>query len=463
MVDLIVENGLIITIDKERRIIKDGALAVDNGEIIDVGKTKDLKSKYSGDIVINADGKIVMPGLVDTHVHLAQALIRGCADDCSLITWLKDRVWPLQGVYTHEDGKLSAELCILEMIKSGTTTFLECMIHSRYGFNGIAETVIKSGVRAVLSKIVMDLTGYAKEESIMAKGMIEEREATIKEALEMHEKWDGAGNGRIKVWFGPRSLGAVTPDLYREVRELADKHKMGITLHINEVKQDSEYTLKEFGKLPVEFFKDVGIVGKDVVAAHMVWAKDKEIKILAETGTNISHCPASNMKLASGIAPVEKMLKMGVNVSLGCDGGPSNNTYDMIREMRLASYLQKVHTLDPLSLPAETVLEMATLNGAKALGMENLIGSLEKGKRADFIIINHRKPHLTPMYNPVSNIVYAASGSDVETVVVDGKIIMKDRKVLTLNEEEILEKAAEQGLKIPQRAGIEIKPRWLVL
>ena len=462
MVDLLIKNGYVITVDEKRRIIKDGAVAVEGNKIIDVGKTEDLVKKYKADEVIDAKDKIVMPGLVDTHVHLAQAMIRGCADDVSLITWLKDRVWVLQGNYNAEDGKTSAELCILEMLRTGTTTFLEVMIAGRYGFDGIAKVVEKSGIRAGLSKIVMDTLGYANEDNIMYPGMAEEKEATIKEALDMHKKWDGAANGRIHVWFGPRTPGAVSPELYKEIRQLANEHNMRITFHLGEVKDDVEYTKKNFNLLPVEFAKSVGMLGSDVVLAHGVWFSEKEIKLLAETGTHVSHNPSSNLKLASGYAPIPEMMKAGVNVSLGCDGGPSNNSYDLIREMKLAAIIHKARLLDPLILPAEEVIEMATINGAKAMGLENEIGSLEKGKKADIILVDMTAPHMTPPTNPVSNLVYAAHGYDVDTVIVDGKIVVRNKKVLTLDEEDIIKRARERALKVYERAGIKISPKWPV-
>lgn len=462
MTDILIKNGYVITVDKNRRIIKDGAIAIEGNRIVGVGKTEELIKEYKADIVIDASEKIVMPGLIDTHVHLAQAMIRGCADDVSLVTWLKDRVWVLQGNYTAEDGRTSAELCILEMLRTGTTTFLEVMIAGRYGFDGIAQVVEKSGIRAGLSKIVMDSTGYADSESIMYPGMVEEKEATIKEALDMHKKWDGAANGRIHVWFGPRSVGAVSPETYREIRQLANENKMRITYHLGEVVDDVRYLKKTFNMGLTEFAEWVGMLGPDVVIAHAVWMKDEDIKKLAETETHVSHNPSSNLKLASGMAPIPEMLNAGVNVGLGCDGGPSNNSYDMIREMKLAAIIHKVRIMDPKVMPAETVIEMATINGAKAMGLENEIGSIEVGKKADIILIDMHAPHLTPYTNPVSNLVYAAHGYDVDTVIVDGKIIVENKKVLTLDEEDILKRAKIQAEKVYERAGIKISPRWNV-
>jgi cytosine/adenosine deaminase-related metal-dependent hydrolase len=457
---MIFTNGTIITMDPQRRIIADGAVAVRGDRIAAVGKTAEVLRAFPDEERLDVGGKVVMPGLIDCHVHLAQALIRGCADDLSLIRWLTERVWVLQGNYTPEDGRASAELCILEMLKSGTTTFLEVMIAGRYGFDGIAEAVRDSGIRGVLSKIVMDLPAYAEAANIMYPGMIEEREATIREALDMHDKWDGQSNGRIRVWFGPRTPGGCTPDLYREVSQLARERGMGITVHLAEVREDVEYTQKEFGLRPVDFAEEVGLLGPNVVLAHAVWLTDEEIEKLAQTGTHVCHNPSSNMKLASGFAKVPEMLQAGVNVALGCDGGPSNNTYDMIREMRLASYIHKGRTLDPTVMPAERVLEMATINGAKALGMADEIGSLEVGKKADLVVLDLNKAHIVPSPDPVSAIVCTASGGDVDTVVIDGRVVVRGGEVLTMDEERVLDEARDRAQKVYQRAGIEIAPRW---
>ncbi len=424
--------------------------------IADVGKADEMKRTCRAESEINAKGMLVLPGLIDTHVHLAQALIRGCADDTSLIDWLQKCVWPLQGNFKAEDGKVSAELCMLEMMKSGTTTFLESLLHSRYGLDGIAESLRTAGIRGIVSKTVMGLPGYGTEKSIMHPGMVEDAETCLREVEIYHKRWHNAANGRIKVWYGARSLGGCTPEIYMQIAEGAKRLRTGVTMHLSEVQEDIRYTLREFGKLPAEFMDDIGLVGANVVFAHGVWLTQKEWQILSQKGATVAHCPSSNMKLASGIASVPEMMKTGVNVSLGCDGAPSNNSYDMIREMKTASLLQKARLLDPLVMKAETVLEMATINGAKALGLETEIGSIEVGKKADLILVSFRKPHLVPSFNPVSNLVYSAEGSDVETALIDGKVVMENRVVKTLDEQRILEEAASRGADLLERAGVEV-------
>ncbi len=462
MTSILIEGGVILTMDAQRRVLKDGAVLIKDGSIVQVGKSAEVKRQGRAEFEIDAKGKVVLPGLIDTHIHLAQALIRGCADDTSLIDWLQKFVWPLQGNFDSEDGKVSAELCMLEMIESGTTTFLESLLHSRYGFDGIAETIERSGMRGILSKTVMGLPGYGSEKSIMHLGMIEDAETCLREVETYFKRWNGRADDRIKVWYGARSLGGCTPELYAQIARNAKRLGTGVTMHLSEVEDDVRYTKKEFGKMPAEFMDQVGLVGPNVVFAHGVWLTENEWRLLASKGASVAHCPSSNMKLASGIAKVPEMMSAGVNVSIGCDGGPSNNSYDMIREMKTASLLQKARTMNPLSMNAETVLEMATLNGAKALGLHDQIGSIEPGKRADVIVVTMQKPHLIPTFNPVSHITYAALGSDVDTTIIDGKIVMENRHVTTLDERSIIENASERATKLLERAEIKITPRWIM-
>jgi len=459
-----IRGGILITVDKERRIIKDGGIVIEGNRIVKVGKREDLDKDYlhHTDIVIDASRKIVMPGLIDLHVHMAQAMIRGMAQYVRLIPWLKDYVWPLQGHYTTDDGKTSALLCMLEMIKSGTTTFLEVGISGRYGMEGIAKAVEEIGMRGILGRHVMDQPGYALEESIIHPGLVETKEYGMKEVLHMYQRWHGK-HGRIFIWFAPRTPGAVTIETYKEIVAKAKELGIGITMHLAEVKEDVEYFKKEFNCKPVEFCQKIGMLGSNVVLAHVVWVDDEEIQLLAKTGTHVAHNPSCNMKLGSGLTPVAKMLKAGVNVGLGCDGGPSNDNYDLIEEMKIAALGQALINMDPKAITAEEVIEMATIRGAKALGLDKEIGSIEEGKKADIILIDYWKPHLVPMLNPVTHIVYAAQGQDVDTVIIDGKIIMQNRRILTVDEERILEEAEKRGFNVIKRAGIKPIIHWKII
>jgi cytosine/adenosine deaminase-related metal-dependent hydrolase len=463
VVDIYIRGGWVVTMDRERRIIRDGAVAVEDGVIIDVGKREQLDEKYRryADVLISAERDIVMPGLVNTHVHLAQGLLRACADYLPLIEWLRDRVWPLQGNYTKQEALASAKLVVLEMIKTGTTSFLETGLVGRYGPDEIIEMIHSTGLRAAVARHVMDLKGYATQDNILHEGLVESGDYSLKDTVRLIEKYHGWDN-RIWVWFGPRTPGAVSTELYREIAARARELKTGITMHLAEVREDVEYTVRNFGKKPVEFAHWLGLTGRNVVLVHVVWVEDSEIRLLSETETSVSHNPSSNMKLASGAARVSDMLRMSVNVALGTDGGPSNNSYDLIREMKHAALLQSLRTLRADAIRAEDVLEMATIRGARALMIDHLAGSIERGKRADIIVVDYWQPHLHPLNNPVSHLVYAASGYDVKHSIVDGRMVMFNRRVLTLSEEEILEEAERAAWSLYERAGVCTSPdlKW---
>lgn len=459
MVDIYVRGKFVITMNKRREVLRDGCVAVEDGEVISVGKCSDLDKDFKGRASeeINADKHIVMPGLINTHVHLVQGMLKACANYCRLISWLKERVWPLQGNMTQEEALASATLTILELIKSGTTTFLETGLVGRYGPDNIIETILKSGLRAAVARHVMDMSGYALEKGALHEGLVEDGETSMSDTLRLYNKYHGR-EGRVYVWFGPRTPGAVSVELYREISERAKELKTGITMHLAEVKEDVEYTTKTFNMRPVDFVRWLGLVGPNVVLVHVVWVTDEEIRSLAETKTNVSHNPSSNGKLGSGIARVSDMLRAGVNVTLGTDGGPSNDNYDLIEEMHVAVILQNAYKANPEALRAEDVLEMATLRGAEALGLSSKIGSIEVGKRADLITIKYWDPKLMPMNDPISHIVFAANGSHVQDVIVDGKVIMRNRKVLTLNEDDVLREAELRSSELFNRTGICVEP-----
>jgi cytosine/adenosine deaminase-related metal-dependent hydrolase len=462
---LLIHNATLISMDSTRRIFNRGAVLVNEGIIQAVGRYEEVVAQLPVSVEKqDLGGKLVIPGLIDTHVHLAQAMIRGCADDMSLIPWLFDRVWPLQGNYTAEDGRVSAALCIAEMLKTGTTCFIEALFAGRYGFEGMAEVVAESGIRACIGKVVMDIGTYAESNRSMHPGMVEDRATTIRDTLRYYDEYHNTAEGRLKVWFGPRTPGGCTPELYREIAALAKEREMGITVHLAEVKSDPEYLRREYNLSPAQFVAEVGLLdlGPKCVLAHGVWLDDGDIELLAKYGTTVSHNPTSNSKLASGFARVPEMLVAGVNVALGCDGGPSNNSYDLIREMKLASVIHKVVQSDPLVVDAETMLEMATLNGAKACGLSDQIGSLEVGKQADLVVIDTTRLGLTPFHtqNPVSALVYAASGSDVESVLIAGKWVVWKGELQTLDEEKLKAEARTSANALYERAGIRLKSRW---
>jgi cytosine/adenosine deaminase-related metal-dependent hydrolase len=450
---ILIEDAIIVTMDPRRRVIEGGSILVEGDRISEIkgpagGRQEKAEQR------ISAKGMAVVPGLVDTHLHLAQSLLRGCADDLSLVEWLRQRVWPIQGCFTGEDGRVSAELSMLEMVRSGTTSFVGVDVVSRYGFDGIARSVVKAGMRGALAKTIMDSPGYGRKGSIMPAGLVEDKEACISEAKSMVKKWNRIRGGLVRTWLAPRSLGGCSRELYEEVAGLAEEQKTRVTMHLAEVKEDVRYAKQNFGLTPFEFIEKVGLAGPGSLFAHMVWLTDSDVRRVAKTKANVAHCPSSNLKLASGIPKVPELLGAGANVGLGCDGAPCNNSYDMIREMKIAAVIQKGRLLDPLTMPATTVLEMATVRGARAMGMESQVGSIEVGKKADLVFIDLKKPHLTPFRNIVSNIVYSAMGSDVDTVMVDGRLLLWRGKTLTLDEERIVGEAQQRQDELISKSGV---------
>jgi cytosine/adenosine deaminase-related metal-dependent hydrolase len=450
---VLIRAKAVIPMDRKGRVVREGAVLIEDGEVTSVGPREEVRVPGAkDDLVIDEPYGVVIPGLIDLHVHLAQALIRGVVpDDVTLIPWLRDWVWRLQGVYDAEDGRASAELCVLEMLRTGTTCFLEAGLHRRYGLDGIAEAILRSGIRAFLSKKVMDLKGYATVENALPEGMIEDGEQCIKDFLEMRRKWAGAGEGRIDVWIGLRTPGAVSDEMFRRAAELADELGAGITMHLAEVEEDIKYFASR-GHTPSSFLKGFGLLGRRRVYAHCVWLGDQDIEAFASTGTSVAHCPSSNLKLGSGIAPVVRMLRKGVTVGLGCDGGPSNDAYDMVREMKTAALLQKVFN-GPKAFTCWDALEMATVMSARALGLENQLGTLEPGKKADMVVFRFDHPSVRPFTDPASLVVYSATGRDVVHVFVDGSPVVLDGKVRTMDEERVLREAERRLEAVLRKAG----------
>lgn len=457
-------HATIITVDRSRRIIEDGAIRVENDSIADIGKTSQLKARYAGEDEYDLSGRIVIPGLISTHMHTAQTLLRGTADDLELVSWLCERIWVLQGNFTGEDGYAAARLSIGEMLKSGTTCFLESMFADRYGFDGLCRAVEESGIRGCLGKIVMDIARYAKDDAwAMHPGLVENRETSLLGTLSMWEKWNGKADDRIRVWFGARTPGGVSDALYKEMTALSRSKGIPITMHCAEVRADRDF-FASVSHTPMSYCESVGLLSPSTVLVHMVHLDDSDIELLSASGTHVAHCPTSNAKLASGICRVPDLQKANVNIGLGTDGAPCNNTCDLLQEMKLAAIIHKSISYDPTSVPAESVLEMATINGAKALGLQDRIGSLELGKKADFVAIDMRGIHSQPWFNPVSAVVYTATGRDVDVVVVNGRMLVKDGKLLTMDEREIVEEAQKRSKEVIERAGLmdKVKARWPV-
>ncbi len=423
MADILIKDGHVITMDQKRRIFERGSVAIEGDKIIAVGK--DVKEK--ADAVIDARNKVILPGLVNAHTHLSMTLLRGVADDMELKPWLETKIWPLEKNLTGERVYAGALLGCLEMIKSGTT----CFADQYFFMENVAEAVEQSGIRGVLSY------------GIIEKGDPKKRESELKAGEKIVKTCHGMADGRILTMFGPHAPYTCSPECLSQVKELAKKYNVGIHTHIAETKWEVEEITKRYGKRPVEHLDSIGFLGPEVLAAHCVWLTEKEIKTLRDRGVKPVHNPVSNMKIGCGVAPVPEMLAAGIPVALGTDGAASNNALDMLNEMKFAALLNKVHKLDPVAVPATSALEMATINGAVALRLGDKLGSIEVGKKADVILVDLKKPHLTPVHNVVSHLVYSAVGSDVDTTIVNGKILMRERNVLALDEDKVLREAQE--------------------
>ena len=439
---ILIKNGTIVTMDQKNSIVR-GDVLVRDGRIADVAK------KIDGPVadVIDAAGCAVLPGFVQTHIHLCQTLFRGAADDLSLIDWLKQRIWPMEAAHTRESIRASAQLGIAEMIKGGTTCALtmETVRHTEEVLRVVEET----GFRATVGKCMMD-----KGDGVPAE-LQEESRASIDESLALIRKWHDQADGRIRCCFAPRFAISCTHELLCEVAELAKRHNVMIHTHASENKSECEIVEGDTGKRNIMYLNAVGITGPHVVLAHCVHLDTEEMETLMQTRTNVAHCPSSNLKLGSGLARVAEMLARKIPVSLGADGAACNNRLDMFTEMRSAALLQKL-AHGPEVLPAARVLRMATIDGARALGLEQEIGSIEAGKRADVIVVDLNQLHSSPSPDVVSALVYSAQAPDVRSTIIDGRPVMRDRQLLTLNEANVIDEANREARALAARAHVSV-------
>jgi len=428
MEKILIRDGYVITLDSRRRILKKGSVLLEGDRIAKVGE----EIKVKADVVIEAKGMAVLPGLVNAHTHSPMTLFRGFADDMELDPWLREKIWPVEARLKAEDCYAGALLACAEMIKSGTTCFADMY----FFMEKVAEAVGKSGLRASLSHGMIEL------------GIPERGEEELRKGEKLVREYHGSFGGRIRTMFGPHAPYTCSPEFLRRVGEKAREYGVGIHLHLSETEREVREVKKRYGKSPVRLLHSLGLLGSGLLAAHCVWMEEEEIELIARTGTRPVHNPTSNLKLASGVSPVPSMLERGIPVALGTDGAASNNSLDMFQEMKFAALVHKGWERDPTRMPAERVLEMATLHGAMALGLEREIGSLEEGKKADLILVNLRHPRLFPVHNVISQLVYASSGEVVDTVVVDGRILMRNRNLLSLREEEVLKMAEEASSRL---------------
>jgi 5-methylthioadenosine/S-adenosylhomocysteine deaminase len=432
-IDILITGGKALLLDSNNTAIDQSAIAINDSNIIETGPAHELAKKYNARKTINAKDSLVLPGFVNCHTHAAMTCFRGIADDLELMEWLNNYIFPAESKNVNKDlAYWGSVLAAAEMIKSGTTTFCDMYIFE----DETARAAKKAGMRCLVGEVLFDFPSpnfKCSEEGLAYTRML-------------IEKWQN--DPLINIIVEPHALYTCSPALLNDAKKLADDYNVPLGLHLLENKAEKEQLQGQFGKGAVSFLKDIRYLNERLIAFHCVCFSEEDMRLFTDHGCKVSHNPASNMKLASGVAPVPDMLKAGITVGLGTDGCASNNNLDMIKEMSTAAKLHKVARLDPIVMDAKTVVRMATIEGAKVLGIGEITGSLEVGKKADIIIIGLNKPHLTPLYNEYSHLVYAANGADVDTVIINGQVVMENRKLLTIDEAEVMSKVRELALKI---------------
>ena len=453
MTQLFIKNAYLITMNNNRDVYKSGNILIEDNIIKAVGHFDESIVNENAE-TYDANGKILMPGLVNTHVHLSQQLGRGISDDVDLLTWLRDRIWPYESSFNYEDSLISSTACCVELIRSGVTTFLES--GGQY-VDAMVEAVDKTGLRACLAKSVMD------QGEGLPKAWQKTTEEELTTQINLFNKFNNASNERIKIWFGLRTIFNNSDELIVKTKELADKYNTGIHMHIAEIADEVDFAKLRNGLPTVEHLNSLGVLGPNLLAVHTVWLTNRELDLFRLNNVKISHNPAAAMKVVLGFASIPEMLDKGIPVSIGTDGSPSNNRMDMMRDMYLTSLIHKGRTLHPTVVNAEKILEMATINGAKCALLDDVIGSLEVGKKADMIILNPNTIHSLPMHNPIGNIVYSMSSENVESTICDGKWLMKEKEILVLDENELLIKVKEQANKIKEKANINLTSNFNII
>jgi 5-methylthioadenosine/S-adenosylhomocysteine deaminase len=434
-VDLVVRGGTIVTMDGRGTLIEDGAVAVHRGRIVAVGRRADIDRDFAGRETIEARGRVVMPGLVNGHTHVPMTLFRGLADDLDLNEWLTKYIFPAEAKNVTEDFvRVGTRLGLAEMIRGGTTTYCDMY----YFEDAIADETAKAGVRGVLGETVIDFP--VADNKTFAEALVY--------AEKFVEKW--RGHALITPAIAPHAPYTVSEEHLKAVRDLSNRLRATVVIHVAETRKEVEDVTRDHGASPVAYLARIGFLYDRVIAAHTVHLTTEEIELLKRLGVGAVHNPQSNMKLASGVARVPEMLRADLSLGLGTDGAASNNDLSMWEEMDTAAKLHKLISNDPRVVSAREVLEMATIRGARALHLERDIGSLERGKRADLIVVDLDAPHQTPLYNVYSHLVYATKANDVRTVVIEGRVVMRDRRLLTLDEEAIKRDARAYRARISE-------------
>ncbi len=458
-VDILIVGGLLVTMDQERRVITDGAVAIEGDRIIEVGKSRELRKKFVARRLIDASDRVVTPGLVNGHVHITgEPLTKGFVPDDTpfeenVFQWL----CPIYSVYEPEDEYLSALLIAIEMLKTGTTCFLEAGT-VRF-VDQVVRALVEVGIRARVGKWVWDLPPEPRVYRQTTDQAIRNLENTI------HDFRTQAG-GRIQAWSMIIGHTTCSDDLMRAAKRLADQYRVGLNMHLSPAAMDPEGFLERTGRRPIEHLEHLGVLGNNLVLVHMVHVDDNEIRLVKQRDVNVIHCPTTALKVAYGITQIGKfpeMIDAGINVALGCDGSNAANYMDMMRATYLAAGLFKDARRDPKMIPAETAFEMATLNGARAMLLADEIGSLEAGKKADLVLFDRNRPEWVPLHNVANSLVYSADGKSVHSVLVDGRVVVEDGRMTLVDEWEVYRAAQKAGEAIISRTGLPHKIRWPVV
>ncbi|NLI61407.1 MAG: amidohydrolase [Clostridiales bacterium] len=411
----LIKNIDILTMDDNQTRYENACILIEDDEIRFVGNLSDLQADIQYDKIEDGEGKLALPGLINTHTHVAMTLFRGYANDLPLMEWLSQKIWPVEDRLSEGDAYWLSLLAMAEMIRGGVTTFADMYMF----MEETALAVEQSGMRGVLARGL--------------QGPDEKSGLRLEENRRLWQNWQGRGNGRIRVMVGPHAIYTCQPSFLLESKELAQELEVGIHIHLSETGKEVEDSKKKYGKSPVRHLYDLGLLDGHVLAAHCVHLSEEDMDILEEKDVKVAHCPASNLKLGSGIAPIADMIKRGITVSLGTDGAASNNNLSIMKEMSLAGLISKGIKEEPTLIPAITSLQMATYNGAKALALEDSVGSLAPGKKADIILINTQQPHYYPHTDWANHLVYSGYSSDIDSVWVNGKKLMDNRELLTID------------------------------
>jgi 5-methylthioadenosine/S-adenosylhomocysteine deaminase len=438
---LLIRGGIAVTMN-DRFDIVEGDVSVVNGRIAAIGTA--LGGRH--DRVVDAHGGYILPGLIQTHVHLCQTLFRGYADDLRLMDWLRTRIWPMEAAHTPATLRAAARLATTELLASGTTAVFT--METVHDTDAVFEAVAESGLRATIGKCMMDFDAQAPAR------LQETTRASLDESVAIRRRWDGAAEGRLRAAFAPRFAVSCSRELLEAVASLAQAQRALVHTHASESRDEIAIVQQATGaRTNIDYLAAVGLASPQLCAAHCVWVDDRDQQLLADHDVKVMHCPASNLKLGSGIAPVPEMRARGITVSLGADGAACNNRLDMFEEMRLAAVLQAMRHA-PGVLPARDVLWMATRSGARTLGLDAEIGSLEVGKKADIIVVDRDRPHLVPGPDPYSTLVYAARGSDVRSTIVDGELLVDAFTPLRVDRREVAIEARAAALELARRADL---------